>query len=48
MREQDCREEDEHDEAGCQIQKDLGGQSHCLIRDTRLGRYRFFGGIIGA
>lgn len=44
MREQDRREEDEDDEAGCQVQKDLGGQSHCL---TRLGRYRFLGGIIG-
>lgn len=43
MREQDRREEDEHDEAGRQVQKDLGGQFHCL---TRLG-YRLLGLTIG-
>lgn len=43
MREQNCREEDEDNEAGRQVQKDLGCHSHCL---TRLGWYRLLGGII--
>lgn len=47
MHEQDRREEDKHDEAGRQVQKDLSGQSHCL---TRFGvrRDRLLGWIFGA